>query len=102
MSVFKLPESIRVTMLYSPPSARKVEPTAHAAHEVSAKQAARGGKSRSHAAAVRKPASAKHAAHPAKDAKHAKHAGKGAAKHAQAKLMKPAKKKVRVASLKKR
>ena len=99
MSVFKLPESIRVTMLYSPPSARKVEPTAHAAHEVSAKQAGRVGKSRSHAAAVRKPASAKHAAHPAKDAKHA---GKGAAKHAQAKLTKPAKKKVRVASLKKR
>ena len=36
-SVFKLPESIRVTMLYSPPSARKVEPTAHAADVVSAK-----------------------------------------------------------------
>ncbi|WP_249136119.1 MULTISPECIES: polysaccharide deacetylase family protein [unclassified Bradyrhizobium] len=71
--VFKLPESIRVTMLYSPPSARKVEPTAPAAHEVSAKQAAR-------------------------PAKHAKHGGKGAAKHAQ---VKPAKK-VRMAGLKKR
>ncbi len=86
-NVFKLPESIRVTMLYSPPSAPKVERIAHAAHEVSAKQApARAGTSRRpiRAAAVRKPASAKHAARPAKDAKHAKHAGKGA-KHAQAK-----------------
>ncbi|WP_249119402.1 MULTISPECIES: polysaccharide deacetylase family protein [unclassified Bradyrhizobium] len=75
-SVFKLPESIRVTMLYSPPSARKPEPTAPAAHEVSAKQAAR-------------------------PAKHAKHGGKGAAKHAA--QVKPAKKNaVRMAGLKKR
>ncbi|MBR1148875.1 polysaccharide deacetylase family protein [Bradyrhizobium sp. AUGA SZCCT0431] len=75
-SVFKLPESIRVTMLYSPPSARKVGPTAPGAHEVSAKQAAR-------------------------PAKHAKHGGKSAAKHAT--QVKPAKKNaVRMAGLKKR
>jgi hypothetical protein len=99
-SVFKLPESTRVTMLYSPPSARKVEPTALAAHEVSAKQAsARAGKSRHQirAAAVRQPAAAKHAAH---RVPHAAPSGKGAAKHAQ---VKPAKKNaVRVAGLKKR
>ena len=93
MSVFKLPESIRVTMLYSPPSAPKVERIAHAAHEVSAKQApARAGKSRRQirTAAVRKPGSAKHAAHPAKHAK-----------HAQAKAAKPAKKNtIRVAEKK--
>jgi len=95
LNVFKLPESIRVTMLYSPPSARKVEQIAHAAHEVSAKQApARAGKSRRQirAVAVRKPASAKHAARPAP------HAGKSAAKHAQ---VKPAKKNaIRVAEKK--
>jgi peptidoglycan/xylan/chitin deacetylase (PgdA/CDA1 family) len=108
-SVFKLPESTRVTMLYSPPSAHNVEPAAQAAHEVSAKQtskqaSARTGKSRRQirAAAVRQPASAKHAARPAT------HAGKGAAKHAQVKHAqtkptKPAKKNaVRVAGLKKR
>ncbi|CAN7580460.1 polysaccharide deacetylase family protein [Bradyrhizobium sp. LjRoot220] len=51
--VFKLPESIRVTMLYSPPSA-KAERIAHAhAHEVSARQApARAGKGK-HAARVK-------------------------------------------------
>jgi hypothetical protein len=91
-------------MLYSPPSAHNVEPTAQAAHEVSAKQtskqaSARTGKSRRQirAAAVRQPTSAKHAARPAT------HAGKGAAKHAQVKPTKPAKKNaVRVAGLKKR
>jgi len=84
-----------VTMLYSPPSARNVERIAHAAHEVSAKQApTRAGKSRRQirAAAVRKPGSAKHAARPAKNDKHAKHAGKSATKRAQAKLAKPGKK----------
>jgi peptidoglycan/xylan/chitin deacetylase (PgdA/CDA1 family) len=102
MSVFKLPESIRVTMLYSPPSAsaRQVEPTTPAAREVSAKQTTRAGKSGRQAhAAARKSGSAKHAARRAKDGKHAKHAGKGAGKHAQ---VKSAKKKVREASLKKR
>ena len=94
LNVFKLPEPIRVTMLYSPPSAPKVERTAQAAHaEAPAKQAsARAGKSRRQirAAAVRKPGSAKHAAHPAKHAK-----------HAQAKAAKPAKKNtIRVAEKK--
>jgi peptidoglycan/xylan/chitin deacetylase (PgdA/CDA1 family) len=103
-SIFKLPESIRVTMLYSPPFARTVEPATPAAHEVSAQQTPRAGKSgrQAHAAAARKSASAKHAARRAKDARHAKHAGKGAAKHAQVKLAKQSKKKVREASLKKR
>jgi hypothetical protein len=104
-NVFKLPESIRVTMLYSPPSARKEEPTAPVAHEEASagKQAsARAGKSgrQAHAAAARK--SAKHAARPTKNAKHAKHGGKGASKHEQAKPAKPKKNKVREASLKKR
>ncbi|MGH6642919.1 MAG: polysaccharide deacetylase family protein [Bradyrhizobium sp.] len=108
-SVFALPEPTRVTMLYSPPSARKVEPTPPAADEASAQQApARvekpGRKTR--AAALRKPGSAKHAARTAKDARHAKHAGKGAAKHAQvkpAKSARPGKKNaIRVAGLKKR
>lgn len=107
-SVFKLPESTRVTMLYSPTSARKVEPTEARETEaptkqVSNKQAskqaqAQAGKSRGRirAAAVRQPAAAKHAAR-------ATHAGKGAAKHAQVKPAKPAKKNaVRVAGLKKR
>jgi peptidoglycan/xylan/chitin deacetylase (PgdA/CDA1 family) len=101
MSVFKLPESIRVTMLYTPPSARKVEPTAQAEREVPVKQAARAGKSGRQTHAARKSASAKHAAR-AKDAKHAKHGAKGASKHAQLKPAKPAKKKVREANLKKR
>ena len=66
---------------------------------VGAKQAARAAKSGRHSrtAAARKPGSAKHAA--AKHTKHAKHGGKGASKHAQ---LKPAKKKIREASLKKR
>jgi peptidoglycan/xylan/chitin deacetylase (PgdA/CDA1 family) len=96
-SVFTLPEPTRVTMLYSPPSARTAERTAQAATEVSAKQAARGGKSRRHirAAALRHPASARHAARPAT---HAAPAGKGAAKHARAK---PARKQaIRVAETK--
>jgi hypothetical protein len=101
-SVFKLPESIRVTMLYTPPSARKVEPTAQAEREAPVKQARAGKSGRQvHAAAGRKSASAKHAAR-AKDAKHAKHGAKGASKHAQLKPAKPAKKKVREANLKKR
>jgi len=68
-SVFKLPESTRVTMLYSPPSARR--PERIAATEVSAKQApARAGKSRRRAAAA--PRSAKHA-HGKPARKHAVH-----------------------------
>ncbi len=100
MSVFKLPESIRVTMLYTPPSGRKIEPTAQAEREVPVRQAVRGGKSgrQAHAAAGRKSASAKHPAR----AKDAKHGAKGASKHAQVKLAKPARKKVREANLKKR
>ena len=87
-SVFKLPESVRVTMLYSPPSARRVERTA--------------GKSRRQirAATLRQPASARQAArHPP----HATGASKGAAKHAA--QVRPARKNahaVRVAGLKKR
>ena len=101
-NVFKLPEPARVTMLYSPPSARKPERTEQAAREIEApaKQAsARTGKSRRQirATASRQPASAKHAARPAT------HAGKAAAKHAQGKPAKPGKKNaVRVAGLKKR
>ena len=104
-SVFKLPEPARVTMLYSPPSARKPERIAQAAREFEApaKQAsARAGQSRRpiRAAAIRHPASTKHAARPAR---HAAPAGKGAAKHAQAKPARPGKKNaVRVAGLKKR
>jgi hypothetical protein len=69
-SVFELPEPTRVTMLFSPPSVHKPERTAHRATEVSAKQAARAGKSRRHirAAAHRRPAAARHAHH-AKPAK---------------------------------
>ena len=101
-SVFKLPESMRVTMLYSPPSARKAEPTEARAMEVSAKKtskqaskhaSARAGKSRHQIHAAARPGSAKHATRPAA------HAGKGAAKHAQAKPAKPGKK-VRVAEKK--
>jgi peptidoglycan/xylan/chitin deacetylase (PgdA/CDA1 family) len=102
-SVFKLPESIRVTMLYSPPSAPKPEAIAHAAHDVPDKQATRAAKSgrQAHAhASARKSGSAKHAARRAKDGRHAKHGGKGSAKHAQHKQAK--KKKVREASAKAR
>jgi peptidoglycan/xylan/chitin deacetylase (PgdA/CDA1 family) len=110
-NVFKLPESVRVTMLYSPPSARRVEHTAETAPVVEApvRQAqaqARAGKSHGkiRAAAARQPASARHGAHaPA----HPKGAGKGAAKHAA--LAKSANKPgknnaraVRIAGLKKR
>lgn len=105
-SVFKLPESIRVTMLYSPPSARPLERTAEAGEiQAPAKPAARAGKSRRpvRAAAIRQPASAKQAAH---RGAHAAPSGKGAAKHAAlAKPAKPVKKNanaVRVAGLKKR
>jgi peptidoglycan/xylan/chitin deacetylase (PgdA/CDA1 family) len=106
-SVFKLPESVRVTMLYSPPSARRVEQTAEAVREIEAPPRpgpVRAGKPRRQirAAALRHPASTRHAAHqPA----HAWKAGKGAARHAaQAKsINKPGKKNaVRVAGLKKR
>jgi peptidoglycan/xylan/chitin deacetylase (PgdA/CDA1 family) len=104
-SVFKLPESVRVTMLSTPPSARQVERTAEAAHvaEAPAKRGAlRAGKWRRQirAAALRQPASARQAAHhPA----HAGRAGKGAAKHAaQAKPGKKNARAVRVAGLKKR
>jgi peptidoglycan/xylan/chitin deacetylase (PgdA/CDA1 family) len=64
-SVFELPEPTRVTMLFSPPSVHKPERIAHGATEVSAKQAARVGKSRRHirAAAHRRPAVTKHAHH---------------------------------------
>jgi len=113
-SVFKLPESVRVTMLYSPPSARPVERTAQNSREGSREDAreieaaklgpVRAGKSRRQirTATVRHPASAKHAAH---QPPHAGKTGKGAAKHAaQAKpINKPVKKNaVRVAGLKKR
>ena len=97
-NVFKLPEPTRVTMLYSPPSARKPERTAQPAREIEApanQASTRTGKSRRpmRATAGRQPASAKHAAP----------AGKGAAKHAQIKPAKPGKKNaVRVAGLKKR
>ena len=104
-SVFKLPESVRVTMLYSPPSARPAERTVETAREVAApaKQASvRAGKSRRQirAAAVRQPAAARHAT---RQTPHAAPAGKGPAKHAA--QVKPAKKNaraVRVAGLKKR
>jgi peptidoglycan/xylan/chitin deacetylase (PgdA/CDA1 family) len=102
-SVFKLPESLRVTMLYSPPSARQAERMAEAARDIEAPARpgpVRAGNSRHQirAAAARHPASSKHAArHPA----HAGKAGKGAAKHAA--QAKPGKKNaVRVAGLKKR
>ena len=101
-SVFKLPESVRVTMLYTPPSARRVERTAEAPREIEAPRPGpvRAGKSRRQirAATVRHAASTKHAAHqPA----HVGKAGKGAARHAaQAKPVK--KNAVRVAGLKKR
>jgi peptidoglycan/xylan/chitin deacetylase (PgdA/CDA1 family) len=97
-SVFKLQEPTRVTMLYSPPSTHKPERTVQAATEVSAKQAARTGKSRRHirAAAVRHPVAARHATRPAT---HAAPGGKGAAKHAA--RVKPAKKNaIRVAEKK--
>lgn len=108
-SVFNLPESVRVTMLYSPPSARRVERAAQASREdardiESQARPGRAGKSRREirAAAIRHPASAKHVAH---QPPHAGKTGKGAAKHAaQAKpVNKPGKKNaVRVAGLKKR
>jgi peptidoglycan/xylan/chitin deacetylase (PgdA/CDA1 family) len=64
-SVFELPEPTRVTMLFSPPSTRKPERTAHGATEVSAKQAARAGQSRRHVrtAAHRRAPAARHAHH---------------------------------------
>jgi peptidoglycan/xylan/chitin deacetylase (PgdA/CDA1 family) len=96
-SVFKLPEPTRVTMLFSPPSARKPERTVRAATEVSAKQATRAGKSHRQirAAAARHPALAKHAVRPAT---HAAPDAEGAAKHAR---VKPARKNaVRVAEKK--
>jgi peptidoglycan/xylan/chitin deacetylase (PgdA/CDA1 family) len=105
-TVFNLPESVRVTMLYTPPSARPVERTAQAsrddAREIEAPVkpgAVRAGKSRRQIrdAAVRHPASTRHAAH---QPPHAGKTGKGAAHAAQAK---PGKKNaVRVAGLKKR
>ena len=106
-SVFNLPESVRVTMLYTPPSARRVERTAEAAPVIEAPVRPgplRAGKSRRQigTAAVRHPAAAQQAAH---QPPHAGKAGKGAAKHAaQAKpINKPVKKNaVRVAGLKKR
>jgi peptidoglycan/xylan/chitin deacetylase (PgdA/CDA1 family) len=100
-SVFKLPESVRVTMLYSPPSARRVERTAEAARAAEARGrpgALRAGKSRRQirAAAMRQPASARQAAHHLPQAT-------GAAK--QAVQVRPVRKNahaVRVAGLKKR
>jgi hypothetical protein len=104
-NVFRLPESVRVTMLYSPPSARRLERTAEAAPvaEAPAKRSSlRTGKSRRQirAATLRQPASARQAAHnPAR----AGSAAKGAAKHAaQAKPGKKNARAVRVAGLKKR
>jgi peptidoglycan/xylan/chitin deacetylase (PgdA/CDA1 family) len=105
-SVFNLPESVRVTMLYTPPSARRPERTARASGEAAREieaparpAAARSGKShgRLRAAMGRHPSSAKHAAHkPFQAARAAKLA-------AQAKPVKPGKKNaVRVAGLKKR
>jgi peptidoglycan/xylan/chitin deacetylase (PgdA/CDA1 family) len=90
-NVFKLPESVRVTMLYSPPRVA----------EASARPGSlRAGKSRRQirAAALRQPASARQVAH------HPSHAGKGAPKHtAQAKPGgKNNARAVRVAGLKKR
>jgi peptidoglycan/xylan/chitin deacetylase (PgdA/CDA1 family) len=100
-SVFKLPESVRVTMLYSPPSARRVERTAEAARAGEARGrpgALRAGKSRRQirAAAMRQPASTRQAAHYLPQAT-------GAAK--QAVQVRPVRKNahaVRVAGLKKR
>src|SRR6266702_3343969 len=66
-SVFNLPESVRVTMLYSPPSARRVERTAQAPREKIEPTVRpgplRAGKSRrqSRVAAARRPAAANHA-----------------------------------------
>jgi peptidoglycan/xylan/chitin deacetylase (PgdA/CDA1 family) len=104
-SVFKLPESVRVTMLYSPPSARRLERTAEATSVAAAhakRGALRAGKSRRQigAATLRQPASARHAAHhPAR----AGSAGTGAAKHAaQGKPGRKNARAVRVAGLKKR
>jgi hypothetical protein len=104
-NVFRLPESVRVTMLYSPPSARRVERTAEVTPiaEAPAKRGAhRTGKSRRQirAATLRHPVSARQAAHhPAR----AGSAGKGAAKHAaQARPAKKNARAVRVAGLKKR
>jgi peptidoglycan/xylan/chitin deacetylase (PgdA/CDA1 family) len=105
-SVFELPESVRVTMLYTPPSARRVERTAQGSREAAREIEAparpgpvRAGKSRGQirAAAVRHSATAKQAAH---QPPHARGAGKGVPKHAG-----PVKKNahaVRVAGLKKR
>jgi peptidoglycan/xylan/chitin deacetylase (PgdA/CDA1 family) len=95
-SVFKLPESVRVTMLYSRPSAARVA-------EASARPGSlRAGKSRRQirAAALRQPASVRLVAH---HSPHAGSAGKGAAKHAaQARPVKKNAPAVRVAGLKKR
>jgi peptidoglycan/xylan/chitin deacetylase (PgdA/CDA1 family) len=105
-SVFKLPESMRVTMLYSPPSARRVERTVEAAREIEAHAktaSVRTAKSRRQigAAAVRQPVSPKQAAH---QTSHAAPSRKGAPpKHAaQAKPIKQNARAVRVAGLKKR
>ncbi|MBN8992924.1 MAG: polysaccharide deacetylase family protein [Rhizobiales bacterium] len=102
-SVFKLPESIRVTLLYSPPSARRAEPPTQAAHEVAPREAmARAGKSAHQTDAAARHPSAKHAAHGPKDTTHARHRGNAASKHAQVKPAKPPRKKVHEANLKKR
>jgi peptidoglycan/xylan/chitin deacetylase (PgdA/CDA1 family) len=101
-SVFKLPESVRVTMLYSPPSTRRAERTAEAARVAESPVrpgSLRAGKSRRQirAAAARRPASARQAAH---HPQHATGAGKGAVLQ-----VRPAGKNanaVRVAGLKKR
>jgi peptidoglycan/xylan/chitin deacetylase (PgdA/CDA1 family) len=93
-SVFRLPESIRVTMLYSPPSPPKAEPAAPE-REVARKETTK-------LATKHSARAGKHAARLPGNARHVKHGGKGAAKHAQAKPTKQARKKVRVAALKKR
>jgi peptidoglycan/xylan/chitin deacetylase (PgdA/CDA1 family) len=104
-NVFRLPESVRVTMLYSPPLARQVERSAETARHIEApvrQVQARAGKSRGkiRAAVVRQPASARHAAH---QGAHAGKAGKAAARHAaQAKPARKNARTVRVAGLKKR
>ena len=94
-NVFKLPESVRVTMLYSPPSARRVERTAEA-REVEAPVkpvSVRAGQAGPYGPCRRRPASGRreHAAH---QTARAGKSGKAAAKHAaQAKPAgKPAKK----------
>jgi hypothetical protein len=100
-SVFKLPESVRVTMLYSPPSTRRAERTAETARVAEARGrpgALRAGKSRRQirAAAMRKPASARQVAH------HLPQATGAANQAAQVRPVRKNARAVRVAGLKKR